>query len=238
MCMTQHIGIAAGSAEGAALCYLAICREGSEMLGRFNHPEITLHNRPLGEYMRRISTGDWDGVARLLLDSARIVAGAGADFLICPDSALHRVYDAVRPELPIPWIHIADVVVSEALDFGYRTVGILGDRRLLESPVYSDRLDAVGIRQVIPVKKDLDRVNRIMFDELVYGRYDEGAQLFLSHLVDHFRDDGCDAVILGGSELSLVLAEDICSLPLLDSGRLLARRALRTAVELPAQSPL
>lgn len=227
--MVQHIGIVACSAEGAALCYLTICREGAEILGRFSHPEITLHNHALSEYFRYISTGDWDGVMRLLLDSACKVAGAGADFLICPDNTVHRVFEAVRPELPLPWIHIADAVVSKALEIGYHTVGILGTKYLLEGSVYSDRLDAVGIRMVTPEKKDRERVNHLIYDELVYGRYDEGAQLFLSHLVDHFREDGCEAVILGSVEMPLVLTEEISSLPLLDSTRLLARRALRTA---------
>ena len=94
--MPQHIGIVACSAEGAALCYRTVCLEGAELLGRHEHPEVSMHTHSLAEYMRCVDANDWAGVAELMLSSAEKLAKAGADFLICPDNTIHQVFDLVR----------------------------------------------------------------------------------------------------------------------------------------------
>ncbi|MHB9030639.1 MAG: aspartate racemase, partial [Candidatus Latescibacterota bacterium] len=104
--MAQHIGIVACSAEGAALCFRTICAEGAEVMGRHSHPEITMHTYPLSDYMEHITAGDWEAVAFLMLNSARKVAGAGADFIICPDNTIHQAFDMFCDLFPLPWIHI------------------------------------------------------------------------------------------------------------------------------------
>ena len=100
--MPQHIGIAACSAEDAALCYRTICLEGAEILGSHHHPEISLHNHSLAQYMKHIDRGDWPGVAELLMSSAEKLARTGADFLICPDNTIHQAFDLVEHRLAGP----------------------------------------------------------------------------------------------------------------------------------------
>src|SRR5215467_10195584 len=132
----KHIGIAAVSAEGAALCYRTICAEGAAIFGRHAHPEISLHCYPLADHMKPIEAGDWMEEGRMLLRSAEKLRKTGADFAICPDNTSHQGLDLVREESPIPWLHIAEEVAREATERGFRSVLVMGTRYLMEGPVY------------------------------------------------------------------------------------------------------
>jgi aspartate racemase len=235
--MPKHIGIVAVSAEGAALCYRTICVEGASVLGRHAHPEVTMHTYPLSEYMRHIDAGRWDKAGRLLLASAKKLAAAGADFLICPDNTLHQAIDEIRAESPLPWLHIAEVVAAEARRRGYRRLGVLGTRYLMEGPVYATKLAAHGLDYVIPEPECRRRINEVIFDELVYGRVEEAARSYFRGVIGQLKEQGCDAVVLGCTEIPLLISEADSPLPLLDSTRLLAREALQTATDEQASSP-
>jgi aspartate racemase len=226
----KHVGVVACSAEGAALCYRTICTEGRSLLGEHAHPEITLHTHPLVQYMARIRAGDWRGVADLMLSSTRKVAGAGATFAISPDNTIHQAFELVAAESPIPWLHIARVVVEEASGAGYRRLGILGTRFLMEGPVYVEAARARGLATLMPEPRDRERVNTIILDELVYGVLREPSRAYFHGLIDRLAEHGCDAVVLGCTEIPLIVDPDRASLPTLDSTRLLARAALRYAV--------
>src|SRR5512142_2982726 len=126
--MAKHIGIVACSAEGASLCYRTICEDGDRQLGEYHRPEVSLHTHSLGDYMDRINVDDWQGVADLMLSSAGKLAGAGADFLICPDNTIHRAFDMVAPKSPLPWLHIVEEVAAEAKRRGLRKLAITGTR--------------------------------------------------------------------------------------------------------------
>ncbi len=229
--MAQHIGIVACSAEGAALCYRAICLEALNTMGEHNHPEITMNSMPMAQHMRYIRDGDWKSVADLLLASVHKVARAGAAFAICPDNTCHQAFEYLVPQSPIPWIHIAKTVAEEVHGRGFKQVGILGTRYLMEGPVYPAALEAYGIRSDIPVEADRERVNRIIFKELVNGIFLEESRLYFNGLTEEFRSRGCEAVVLGCTEIPLIVRADDCPLPPLDSTRLLARAALRKALE-------
>ena len=130
--MARHIGIVACSAEGAALCYRTICAEAGSLMGEHSHPQITMHTFPLVDYMTPIRAGNWQKVADIMVDSARKVAGAGADFAISPDNTIHEAFDLVVKRSPVPWLHIAEVVAAEASARGYRRVGLTGTRWLVD----------------------------------------------------------------------------------------------------------
>ena len=110
------------------MCYRTICLEAPAVLGEHDHPEITLNSMPMAAHMPYIRAGDWEGVAGLLLESARKVAKAGADFAICPDNTYHQAFEHLLPPSPIPWLHIAEVVAEEARRRGYVRLGILGTK--------------------------------------------------------------------------------------------------------------
>ena len=155
----KHIGIVACSAEGAALCYRTICTEAPALLGRYAHPEVTMHTFNFADYMRYIEAEDWRGIADLMLASAGKVAGAGAELAICPDNTIHQAFDLFIDKSPVPWLHIAEVVAEEAKKNGYRRLGVLGTRFLMEGPVYREKLDAAGIENMIPEKEDLSLIH-------------------------------------------------------------------------------
>ena len=112
--MSKHIGIVACSYEGAALCYQTICKEGSQYMGEHAHPEISLHNHPLSEYMKYILTGNWEGVADLILSSSEKLFKIGADFIISPDNTIHQAFSFMIKRSPLPWLHIGEEVAKIA----------------------------------------------------------------------------------------------------------------------------
>jgi len=229
--MTKHIGIVACSSEGAALCYRTICLEGPMIMGRQSHPEITMHTYPLREYMQHIEVDGWDGVAELMLSSAEKLARVGADFIICPDNTIHQAFDRVVAKSSLPWLHIAEEVAAEAARRNYGRLGILGTRYLMEGPVYPTKLAARKIDHLVPDTNERRRINEIIFDELVNGRFTAESRRYFNEVIDRLKDQGCDAAVLACTEIPLLLTEDDSSLPTLDSTRILARAALRRATD-------
>ena len=229
--MAKHIGIVACSAEGAALCYRTICTEAPEVLGKYAHPEVTMHTFSLADYMRYIEAGDWENVAGLMLASVKKVAAAGAEFAICPDNTIHQAFEIFIDKSPIPWLHIAGVVAEEAGRHSYKRLGVLGTRFLMEGPVYSEKLDAAGIVHLIPEKENRERINSIILDELVVGVFTDESRSYFTGVINWLKERGCDAVVLGCTEIPLIVTQESSPLPVLDSTRLLARAALKKAIE-------
>jgi aspartate racemase len=229
--MPQHIGIVACSAEGAALCYRTICVEGSKLLGPHAHPEVSMHTPSFADYTRCIDRDDWQGVAELMLSSANKLATSGAHFLICPDNTIHQALPYVVPRSPLPWLHIAEVVADEAVARGFRRLGLTGTRWLVDSDVYPEKLAARGLECQRPNAAERDEINRIIMDELVYGVFKPEAVATFQRVIGRMQgEEGCDAVVLGCTEIPLIMNDSNSPLPTLDSTRQLARAALRRAV--------
>jgi aspartate racemase len=229
--MPQHIGIVACSAEGAALCYRTICAEGSELLGPYGHPEVSMHGHNFADYVKCINANDWVGVAELMLSSADKLAKAGADFLIAPVNTVHQAFDLVEHRSSRPWLHIAVEVANEAKRKNYKRLGVLGTRSLMNGPVYREKLKAAGIEHRVPGPEQVERIHRLIFDELVHGVFLPRTQAYFTEIIRGLKDEGCEAVVLGCTEIPLLMTQEQSSLPMLDSTRLLARAALRKAVE-------
>ena len=228
--MSQHIGIVACSAEGAALCYRTICIEGAELLGAHDHPEVSMHTHSLAEYMKCIYRDDWRGVGELMLSSAEKLAAAGADFLICPDNTIHQAMPYVAECSPRPWLHIAQVAADEAFARGFRKLGLTGTRYLVESEVYPEKLAARGLEFVRPNAEERAEINRIIFEELVYGVFKLQAVEYFQRVIANLQRQGCDAVVLGCTEIPLIVNDANSPLPTINSTRLLARAALQRAI--------
>jgi aspartate racemase len=235
--MPQHIGIVACSAEGAALCYRTICVEGAQLLGPHAHPEISMHTHSLADYVTCLDRGDWQGVGELMLSSASKLAKIGADFLICPDNTIHQALPYVEPRSPLPWLHIAEVVAAEAIERGFRHLGVTGTRWLVDSEIYPEKLTARGMAYLRPNPAEREETDRIIMNELVYGVFKPEAVATYQRVIGRMKDEGCDAVILGCTEIPLIINDSNSPLPTLDSTRLLARAALRRAVQ-GATAPL
>ncbi|MBV8846276.1 MAG: amino acid racemase [Bryobacterales bacterium] len=230
----KHIGIVACSAEGAALCYRTICGEGEVLMGPHNHPEISMHTFPFAAHVDCMRNDDWQSVADLLVASGEKLARIGADFLICPDNTAHKAMPLIGARAPLPWLHIADTVAQEALRRGYKKVGLTGTKALVESDVYPEKLARAGVDFERADSRERQEVDHIIFEELVRGVTTSESFRSLYAVAARMKTCGCEAVILGCTELPLLAEGHEFPLPVLDSTRLLARAALAKAVDTSA----
>jgi aspartate racemase len=227
----KHIGIVACSAEGAALCYRTICQQALEYLGEHDHPRVTLDSIPLAATMPYFRGRDMAGVAAILRQSLDTLAGAGADFAICPDNTCHLAFPLLEPSSPLPLLHIVRVVGEEARRLGYKKLGITGTAFLMDGGLYPDMLcREFQIDSRIPDAGARARIQEIIFRQLVNGHYPEESRIYLNRVIGDLARQGCDAVVLACTELPILVRPDDCPLPVLDSTRLLAHGALLTAL--------
>ena len=189
-----------------------------------------MHTHALADYVKHLDRGDWQGVGELMLSSANKLAKGGADFLICPDNTIHQAMPYVEPRSPLRWLHIAEVVASRAVERGFRRLGVLGTRWLVDGEVYPEKLSARGLEYVRPSKAERDEINRIIMEELVYGVFKPESVAYHQRVIGRMKDERCDAVVLGCTEIPLIMNDSNSPLPTLDSTRLLARAALREAM--------
>lgn len=229
--MPKHIGIVGCSAEGAALCYRTICGEAPAIMGEHMHPEVSMHTHPLAEYMLHIRKGDWENVAALMLSSTHKLSRIGARFAICPDNTIHEAFAIVKAQSPIPWLHIAEAVAVQARAENYHQLAILGTKYLMTGPVYPDTLKEFNMAGHIPAETDREQIDNIIFKELVNGIFTEKSRLFFNEVIEKLKGRGCDAAILGCTEIPLLVDPHDCPLPVLDSTRLLARAAIKEALK-------
>ena len=228
--MTKHIGIVSVNYEGTTLCYQSICEQAASVMGEYHHPQITIHSFPLADYLRFLSRLDWEGVAGLLLESAEKVARAGADFAICPANTTHEAFKFMESRSPIPWLHIVEVVADAAASRGLSKLGILGTKFLMEGAVYREVLLTRGIEAVIPEAEHRERLNTLIFEELVKGIFKTSTREYFQSVAAALTKSGCDGVVMGCTEIPLILREEDAEVTLLDSTRLLAKAALEEAL--------
>jgi aspartate racemase len=165
-----------------------------------------------------------------MLSSANKLATIGADFLICPDNTVHAALPDIESRSPRPWLNIADVVAEHAVERGFRRVGLTGTRWLVESEIYPDKLTARGLEYVRSNAAESEEINRIIMNELVNGVFEPKAVACFQRVIERMKSQGCDGVVLGCTEIPLLINDSNSPLPTLDSTRLLARAALRRAV--------
>jgi aspartate racemase len=226
----KTLGIVAHSAEGGALCFLTACREGAAHLGPHMHPTIVVSAIPMGLSLAGWQTGDYPAVARFLSQGVQQVADAGAHFYVCPDNTAHIVLEQIAADLPIPGLHIAEVVCREITTHGWKHVGLLGTKWTMMGPVYAQALAKRGLRRLIPDESMREKLNQAIFDELCQGIFEtQTTRLFLEAIAG-LRWQGADCVILGCTEIPLIITSANAPLPVLDSTRLLAKYAILEAL--------
>jgi aspartate racemase len=227
----KHIGIVACSVEGAALCFREIAAYSLNLMGEHLHPQVTLSCIAMGEWMAAFNRGDYEGVAEFMLRETEIVAKAGAQLAICPDNSAHLAFKYVAAKSPIPWLHIAEEVARAALSKGYRHAALLGTRFTMSGPVYPEMFEKYSLKISSPPAADQKLVDDIIFKELVNGIFTEESRRRYNDVIERMRALGCDSVILGCTEIPLLVRQDDCPLPALDSTRLLARAAVDAALQ-------
>ena len=235
----KTLGIVAHSAEGGALCFITACREGAVHLGPHMHPTIVVSAVPMALSMPGWQADDHSAVGRFLAQGVQQVADAGADFYVCPDNTAHLVLEQVAGDLPIPGLHIAEVVCHEITAHGWRRVGLLGTKWTMTGSVYAQALARRGLTRLIPEEPIREELNTAIFDELCQGIFEERTTNRFLHAIDDLKAQGAECVILGCTEIPLIVSPANSSLPTLDSTRLLAKYGVREAVDdrpLPIQA--
>jgi aspartate racemase len=231
-----HIGILAHSADGAALCLLEIVRESARRLGAHDHPEITFSVLPMKAALARYEAGDLAAVRQYLAGTARRLADAGCDFFLCPDNTAHAALEMPGPPLPLPGLHIAEIVARRARSEGRACVGLLGTKWTMTGPVYPAAFERAGIAMRVPAAPDQRFVDDVIFGELCQGILRDESHSEYVRIIEDLGRAGCDAVALSCTEIPLLVTPEISPLPTLDSTRLLAHAAVEVALGL-AQAP-
>ena len=228
--LPKHIGIVAASPEGSSFCYRRIGRRASEIQDPEQRPLVTLHNRPFSSYVEALRHGDWRAIADLLADSARVLSRAGADFCVLPDNALHHAVPLAESDSPIPWLSMIDLVADAVQSNGCSAVGLIGTKFVTNGSTYQTALGLRGMRLHVPEEATVDAIDRVIFSEAIFGRVRSPSRRLVHDAIGALKERGCDAVILGCSEASLMLAVEESPLPVVDPVELLAEASVRHAM--------
>lgn len=189
-----------------------------------------MHTFPLSDYMSLITADDWRGVGMLMAKSANKLRRVGADFMICPDNTIHQAFDVAEQQSSAPWLHIARAAAELAAARGFRKVGVTGTGYLMSGPVYPEALAQHGIEFAVPSASDQKEINAVIFGRLVKGVYDDESRAFFVAVFEKLAAAGCDAVVMGCTEIPILMDGVETPVPTLDSTRTLARAALTEAI--------
>jgi aspartate racemase len=226
----KHIGIVSHSFEGATLCYHEACMEGVRRLGPHQHPQITMTGIAMHHLLGPWDRGDHAAIRAAFEEDVGGLAAAGADFFICPDNTAHIALETEGPPFAIPCLHIGEIVAEQAKRDGRRKIGILGTKWTMTGPVYPGALGRCGIEWAVPDEGDRKIVDDIIFGELCLGVFSDASRAAYIRIIEKLAQQGCDAVALVCTEIPLLITEEVSPLPILDSTRLLARRAVDVAL--------
>jgi aspartate racemase len=229
--VAKHIGIVAVSPEGAALFYRQIFRQASHLLEAHEHPRVSLHNEPLANYIDAVREGDWHKIGDLLRRSADILARCGAEFCLTPDNAVQHGIHLAEVGSPIPWLTMPDLVARAVEADRRRVVGLIGTKMVTTGSTYQTHLGLRGIQVLAPQAEEADRMDQIIFQELIYGDIRPASQAVVLGIIRHLKERGCEGVILGSSEAPLLVTPENAPLPIYDAADLLAKGAVQRAAE-------
>lgn len=194
------------------------------------HPRIVMSAVPMALSMPGWEADDYSAVGKYLSEGVQMVADAGADFYVCPDNTAHIVLEQIAGDVPIPGLHIADVVCHEINQHGSKRVGLLGTSWTMTGPVYETALKKRGLERLVPDEATMKFINTAIFDELCLSIFNASTTDMFLGAIDDLKSRGAECVVLGCTEIPLIVNEKNSSLPTFDSTRLLAKYAVREAV--------
>jgi len=227
----KHIGIVAVSPEGSAFCYRMIGRRCSEVDDPARRPVVTLHNKPFSSYVERLNEKDWEGMAHLLIDSARVLNNAGADFCVLPDNVAHHALQLVEGQSPVPFLNMIELVADAVQGAGCSKIGLIGTQYVMSGSTYQTVLGLRGMHLLVPEADEAEDIDSIIFNEAIYGSVRQESKAKVMKAIMRLGQRGCDAVVLGSSEASLLMAVEESPLPVFDPVELLADSAVRWALQ-------
>jgi aspartate racemase len=228
----RNIGLIGGmSWESTALYYQVINREVAKRLGGLHSAPMQIASLNFQDITARQKAGDWAGMSAILAEAARNLVGSGAQCVLIGTNTMHRVAPEVQAATEVPLLHIADVTAAAILRAGHKTVGLLGTRFTMEQSFYVEHLARHGIACLTPPEDERAEVHRIIFEELCKGDIRDRSRQALQDIVLSLTERGAQGVVLGCTELPLILSAQHCAVPLFDTTTLHALAAVDFAIE-------
>jgi aspartate racemase len=229
--MHKRIGILGGmSPESTVEYYQYITRAYTKRFGDYGYPEVIIYSVSFQPYVDWPEQDRWDLVAQGLSEAAQILEAAGADFIVIATNTMHLVFDQVQASVSVPMLSLLDAVGDAILERGMKTVGLLGTKFAMEKGFYQDALARKGITILVPDKEDREYVNTVIYDELVAGQIrDESRSRFVA-IINELAERGAEGVILGCTEIPLLVGEEDAGMPLFDTTVIHAEAALNYAI--------
>jgi aspartate racemase len=227
----KRIGIVGGaSPESTVEYYRRITHEYTRRFGDQGYPEVLIYSVSFQRFIDWMRAGDWRALAGGVADGLIALASGGAELGLIATNTFHRVYDEVAASSPIPLVSILDVVAARLVALGCRRAALLGTKITMSSAFYPERLSREGVATLLPTAGEQDLIDRVIFDELTYGRLAPSSKEALCAIARRLIGEGADAVILGCTELPLLLGPEDLPVPVLDTTRLHADAALEAAL--------
>jgi len=228
----KRIGILGGtSPESTVSYYERITREYTRRFGDYTYPEILIYSVSFQEFIAWQREGNWDAIAAKMAEIFCILADAGAEIGLIAANTLHRVFDAVANESPIPLLHIVDTTAAVIKAKNCSTVGLLGTRYTMQGAFYVDRLTSHGISTLIPEETQQEEIHRVIYEELTRGIIKPSSKDHYLAIIDSLKERGADGIILGCTEIPLLVQEGDCTIPLFDTAAIHADAALEEALK-------
>lgn len=229
----KMIGMLGGmSWESTASYYRALNEGVRDALGGLHSARICLYSVDFDQIEKLQHQGDWQATAEILSQAARAVEGAGADFLLICTNTMHKVAPEIEAALRIPLLHIADATAERLVADGVKRVGLLGTRFTMEEDFYKGRLrDKYSIDVVVPGSDDMDSIHNVIYSELCLGRVSEQSRQKYLDIIDSLRDKGAEAIILGCTEIAMLVKQKHTAVPLYDTTEIHASYAVQQAVK-------
>jgi aspartate racemase len=227
------IGLIGGMSWESTVPYYRIVNETiKERLGGLHSAKVVLYSVDFHDIERMQHAGDWDAAAAQLAEVARAVERAGADFLVLCTNTMHKVAAEIEHAVRIPLLHIADATAREITAAGLSTVGLLGTRFTMDQPFYKERLEQRhGLRVLVPKTRDRELVHRVIYEELCLGRIVEASRTEYRRIMAELVDQGAEAIVLGCTEITLLVGPADASVPLFDTTGIHARKAAERALD-------
>lgn len=228
----KTIGLIGGmSWESSAEYYRLLNRIVRERLGGQHSASCVLVSLDFAEIERLQREGDWDRLGLAMADAARTLERAGAEVAALCTNTMHKLWDTMTSAVSVPFVHVADATAERIVAAGHERVGLLGTRFTMEGAFYLERLAAFGLDVIVPGPEDRERVHRVIYDELCLGRVRDESRREYVAIIEQLRELGAEAVILGCTEIGLLIGPDDSPLPSFDTTRIHAEALVERALE-------
>jgi len=228
----KTIGLIGGmSWESTVTYYEILNKEVILALGGFHSSKIFMYNVDFAELEENMSSGNWDGNARILSDAAKRLEGAGADFIVIATNTMHKLVPQIEKEIKIPILHIADATAKAIKRDGFKKIALLGTKFTMTQDFIKDKLVSAGLEVLLPNEKDIELVNDVIFNELCLGKVLDSSRKEYQRIISYLKEQGAEGVILGCTEIGMLISQKDSVLPVYDTTIIHAKEAANFAME-------